>query len=112
VISYDRAPLAPALATSPLVTHHRKDAFSALPGAAELDCKLDWIFSDIICYPGKLLEWVKAWLATGIELNFVCTLKFQGDEHYGVIQQFAAIPGSRLVHLFNNKHELTWILDR
>ena len=25
-------------------------------------------------------------------------------------RQFAAIPGSRLLHLSHNKHELTWIL--
>jgi 23S rRNA (cytidine2498-2'-O)-methyltransferase len=27
-------------------------------------------------------------------------------------ERFAAIPGSRVVHLWHNKHELTWILVR
>ena len=40
----------------------------------------------------------------------MCTLKFQGDSHYGAIRRFEAVPGSRLVHLYENKHELTWML--
>jgi 23S rRNA (cytidine2498-2'-O)-methyltransferase len=36
-------------------------------------------------------------------------LKFQGDDHYGVIRDFAAIPGGHVLHLSHNKHELTWM---
>ena len=37
------------------------------------------------------------------------TLKFQGETDFETAARFAAIPGSRLVHLHHNKHELTWI---
>ena len=111
IISYDRAPLDPPLMAHPAVTHHQKDAFQALPEKlpAESVERLSWIFSDIICYPDKLLSWVKSWLSVRPNLNFVCTLKFQGDTHYEIIPQFMEIPGSQIVHLHHNKHELTWI---
>ena len=48
------------------------------------------------------------WLAAGLARNFICTLKFQGKTDMQTAQRFAAIPGSRLTHLFHNKHELTW----
>ena len=70
---------------------------------------MTWLFSDVICYPEKLYRYVLAWLESGACGNFVCTLKFQGDAHYRVIDDFAAIPGSRVVHLFHNRHELTWM---
>ena len=41
--------------------------------------------------------------------NFVCTIKFQGETDHGAAAAFAAIPGSRLLHLHHNKHELTWM---
>ena len=43
-------------------------------------------------------------------MSVLITVKFQGDSHYGVIGRFLAIPGSSLVHLACNKHELTWTL--
>ena len=69
----------------------------------------DWIFSDVICYPERLLEWVTRWIASEKCSNFIVTLKFQGTEHYGVIPKFAALHGSHILHLSSNKHELTWI---
>jgi 23S rRNA (cytidine2498-2'-O)-methyltransferase len=109
VIAYDRAELAPALMRHPLVTFRQGDAFQAPAKVHEEFGAIDWLVSDIICYPDKLLKHVKAWLASGFCRNFICTVKFQGDEHYGVIPEFQNIPGSRLVHLAANKHELTWI---
>jgi 23S rRNA (cytidine2498-2'-O)-methyltransferase len=52
---------------------------------------------------------VARWLELGSVRNFVCTLKFQGETDHETARQFAAIPGSRLVHLSCNKHELTWM---
>ena len=37
-------------------------------------------------------------------------VKFQGPTDHETAAKFWAFPGSRLVHLFNNKHELTWVL--
>ena len=41
--------------------------------------------------------------------NFLCTIKFQGETDFATQARFAAIPGSRLIHLHVNKHELTWV---
>jgi 23S rRNA (cytidine2498-2'-O)-methyltransferase len=43
---------------------------------------------------------------------FLCTLKFQGETDHATARAFAAIPGSQLLHLSCNKHELTWALVR
>lgn len=103
IIAVDRAPLAPSLAALPEIQFLKKDAFSLQPNDLP---KLDWIFSDVICYPEKLLSWIEKWLET--DVNFVCTLKFQGEGGSEIIREFEKIEGSRIVHLFHNKHELTW----
>jgi 23S rRNA (cytidine2498-2'-O)-methyltransferase len=70
---------------------------------------VDWLFSDVICYPDRLLEMVRRWMEFGECRNFVCTVKLQGDDYMTAVRDFAAIPGSRLMHLSANKHELTWV---
>ncbi len=104
VFAADRAPLDPAIASLPNVSFLKKDAFKFKP---EDFPKLDWIFSDVVCYPERLLEWIHQWPIH--ETNFVCTLKFQGNEGYGIVREFEKIQDSQILHLFHNKHELTWI---
>lgn len=111
VIGVDRAELAPRLMVNPLVKHQQGDAFAVDPNIYKAE-PLDWFFSDLICYPEKLYQTVMKWLEADACKNFVCTLKFQGDEHYRIIDSFAKIPGSQLLHLSHNKHELTWWLIR
>lgn len=106
VYAVDRAELAPSLMADPLVTFQAHDAFTLKP---EDIGKCDWVFSDVICYPERLLEWVKVWLDSGLTKNMICTIKMQGEIDYNIVQQFADIPDSRVVHLNYNKHELTWI---
>lgn len=106
VYAVDRAPLADCLMNNPLVTFQAHDAFTLKP--EELG-PVDWVFSDVICYPERLLEWIKKWLEYKPELNMICTIKMQGEINWPLIQEFADIPGSRIVHLNYNKHELTWI---
>ena len=84
----------------------KESAFALAPDAIG---PLDWFFSDIVCYPTRLLELVRRWLAAGTVRRFVCTLKFQGATDHATAREFAAIPGSRLIHLHHNKHELTWV---
>jgi 23S rRNA (cytidine2498-2'-O)-methyltransferase len=88
------------------VTHLQRSAFSIEPG--ELG-PVDWLFSDVICYPKRLLAMIERWLAAGACRHAVCTLKFQGATDHETARRFAAIPGSRLLHLAHNKHELTWM---
>jgi 23S rRNA (cytidine2498-2'-O)-methyltransferase len=106
VLCIDKAPLAPEIAAMPGVHFKTGNAFAMTP---EVIGAMDWIFSDVACYPEKLLEWVKIWIDSGLCKNFVCTLKFQGDHSYEIVRDFTDIPGSRVLHLGYNKHELTWI---
>lgn len=107
VISIDRAPLDAAVAAMPGVEHRRESAFAAQPDSIGA---VDWLFSDLICYPERLLTFVRRWLDSGLCRRFVCTLKFQGRTDHDTAEAFAAIEGSQLVHLCHNKHELTWFL--
>jgi 23S rRNA (cytidine2498-2'-O)-methyltransferase len=106
VISVDRAPLAPEVAQLSGIEHRRDSAFALDPAAIG---PVDWLFSDIVCYPARLLALVERWLAAGTCRRFVCTIKFQGMTDHATASRFAAIPGSTLRHLYHNKHELTWI---
>ena len=106
VISVDKAPLDPRIAALPGVAIRRESAFALEPKKIG---GIDWLFSDVVCYPRRLLALVERWLAAGNCHRFVCTLKFQGPTDHETARSFAAIPGSRLLHLHHNKHELTWI---
>lgn len=109
VVSVDKAPLEPKIAALPRIEFLEESAFGLLP---EKVGALDWFFSDIICYPSKLLELVKKWHASGMVKNFVCTIKFQGATDYAIMEKFLTdFPGSRIVHLYCNKHEVTWIFQ-
>lgn len=110
VLSIDRAELDPRVAAMPGVEHRIGDALALKP--EELG-PVDWVCSDVICYPPRLLEWVERWLDSGLGRNFVCTIKMQGAAFdKATVDRFAAIPGSRVLHLWHNKHELTWLLIR
>lgn len=106
VHAVDRAELVPELMNNPLVKFQAHDAFTLKP---EEIGPVDWIFSDVICYPERLLQWINMWLSYKPDLNMICTIKMQGEIDWPLIQQFADIPGSKIVHLHYNKHELTWI---
>lgn len=107
VISVDKAPLDPAIAALPGVEYREESAFGLDP--ADIG-PVDWLFSDIICYPERLLNLIERWRASGLARNYLVTIKFQGAIDLEVIEKFAAIPGSRLLHQYHNKHELTWFL--
>jgi 23S rRNA (cytidine2498-2'-O)-methyltransferase len=100
VISVDKAPLTPVLSASPRVHHRSESAFGLKPEP------VDWLFSDIICYPGRLLELVHRW--ESFARRMVCTIKFQGPTDHAIVREFLKVPGSRVRHLYHNKHELTW----
>jgi 23S rRNA (cytidine2498-2'-O)-methyltransferase len=107
VVAIDRADLEPRIAALPGVRVLRHDAFTIKP--ADIG-RVDWLCSDVICYPPALLSWVERWLESGLAGNFVCTIKMQGASFdKATTDRFAAIPGSRVLHLYHNRHELTWI---
>lgn len=106
VFSIDKAPLAPRVSAMPGVEHCHGSGFALDPRHAGA---VDWLFSDMICYPERLYELILRWMEAGDCRNYVCTLKFQGETDHVTAARFAALPGSRLCHLSCNKHELTWI---
>lgn len=106
VFAVDRAPLADSLMKDPDVSFMTHDAFTLKP--QELGF-FDWVFSDVICYPERLYEWVLMWLESGLCRNMICTIKMQGETDWNLVQKFASIPNSKVLHLCYNKHELTWL---
>jgi len=106
IIAIDRSPLASHLMKSKQIDFIAHDAFTLSPQSFG---KVDWVFSDVICYPPRLLSWVHKWLERGLCDNFLCTLKMQGEPDMESIKAFAKIPHSRIIHLSYNKHEITFI---
>lgn len=109
VIAVDRAPLAEQVARMPGVCFMRHNAFSLLP---EDIGSIDWLFCDVICYPDRLYEWLEKWLAAELCENFVCTIKTQGantrQNLNDTLRRFTSL-GGQVIHLYHNKHELTWL---
>lgn len=109
IVAVDRAELAPEVAAMPGVRSVRGSAFGIAP--EELG-PVDWLFSDIIAYPPRLLALARRWIAAGMARRIVLTIKFQGETDHETAEAFAAIPGGSVRHLWHNKHELTFFWDR
>ena len=105
VIAIDKAPLDPAVDRLKNVTWRGESAF----GVNAADHSVDWLCSDVIAYPNRLIPLIKNWIDAGTARNIVCTIKLQGETDHTAVREAAAIPGSRLVHLHHNKHELTFL---
>lgn len=103
VQAVDKAPLDPRIAAMPGVTMRAESAFALDPAKEK---PVAWLFSDVICYPARLLALVRRWIAAGTARNLVCTIKFQGTTDHDIAAAFAAIPGAVLFHGAHNKHEL------
>ena len=103
VTAVDKAPLDPAVVAMPGVSERLDSAF-AVPAEP-----VDWLFSDVIAYPDRLLAMARRWINAGAARYIVCTIKFQGPTDHDAAEAFAAIPGAQVVHLFHNKHELTFL---
>ncbi|MDR1506157.1 MAG: hypothetical protein LBI67_03550 [Treponema sp.] len=109
VTAVDRSPLEQRITDMDGVDFIRHDAFTLEPRHIG---RIDWLFCDAACYPSRLFEWVEKWLASGLCENYVCTIKMQGSPEtadFDTPRRFAALDGSRVVHLYHNKHELTYI---
>jgi 23S rRNA (cytidine2498-2'-O)-methyltransferase len=67
----------------------------------------------VACYPDRLLELVERWIRSGRAQRIVATVKLQGSWNPHQTAGFLNLPGAKLVHLFHNKHELTffWSAD-
>lgn len=107
VHSVDRAELDSRVSQRANVKFQTGNAFSLRP--ADFG-PLDWFCCDVICYPEKLWAWLEPWILSGTATHFVVTVKMQGKQiDWETLDKFAAVPGSRLLHLHHNKHEVTWL---
>ncbi len=109
VVAVDRAPLDAAVRAMAGVVERRESAYGIDP-LSEGD--VDWVFCDVIAYPARVLGIVRRWIDSGRVRRIVCTVKFQGTTDHDSAGAFAGIAGGRLVHLFHNKHELTFLWRR
>lgn len=105
VIAYDRAELDTSLQKDRGIEFIEGDCFKVKPDSHPA---ASWVFSDVVAYPGKVLPFVKNFAQACPKTNLVFTLKFQGANHYQVIENFLSVPNSKIMRLFHNKHELTW----
>jgi len=100
VTAVDKAVLDPRVVAMPGVAQRRESAFALEPEPVE------WLFSDVICYPARLLALLRRWLP--VAGSVVCSVKFQGATDHAILAEFAAIPGAVLFHGAHNKHEVTF----
>lgn len=107
VYSVDKAPIEKRIMDLGKIDFRQESAFGLDPAQFG---EIDWFCSDIICYPERLLNLVKRFMAHGKVKNFVCTIKYQGKTDWENTLKFLEIPGSKIVHLHHNKHEVTWFL--
>lgn len=105
VIAIDRSKLDERLlSTHRNIQFHAGDAFKV--NLADYP-EASWVFSDLVCYPDKLYDFIARLLKDFPDKKYVFTIKFQGDNHTNCAPLFTKLPGT-IVHLSQNKHELTW----
>ena len=109
VYSVDRSALDDKIGAISNIRFSTGDAFAVDPANFPA---CNWLFSDIICTPAKLLTLVENWRKNSSVKNYVCTIKFKGDCDFDILKSFLEIPGSKIIHLYQNKNEVTWILQR
>ncbi|MGL4985933.1 MAG: SAM-dependent methyltransferase [Treponemataceae bacterium] len=110
IFAVDRSALRDDLMKNPLVQFKKHDAFTLTHEdfrCASIE-RFDWIFSDVICYPERLLKWILWCIENDLCKNMICTIKMQGKTDWALIDSFLQIPNTKIVHLNYNKHELTF----
>ncbi len=106
VTSVDRSPLREDLMVSSQLDFFECDAFNT-----PFKESFDWVVSDIICEPKRILELIKTWVETKKCRHFVFTLKFKGDAEYSILSTFKEkireLPYSCILRQLNaNKNEV------
>ena len=107
VVAVDKAPLADCVGRIRAVRWQQASAF-------DLDHRhegpVDWLCSDIVCYPQRLLGLVQRWIAAGAVRQRHLHDQVPGCHRPGSgARVFQAIPAGRVIHLHHNRHELTFI---
>ena len=106
VLAIDKSLLDPKIAAMENVVFKADSAFALEPQSFE---HVDWLCSDVICYPERALALIQKWRANAKVTHMVVTIKLQGETNWPVIEALQAIPGGCVTHLWQNKHELTFL---
>ena len=107
VIAVDRSPLHKNLMSDKKIEFIKGDAFKYKTSEA-----VDWVVSDIICAPERILELLESWVVTNHCKNFIFTIKFQGQKDYGILKKFkkmSSVLNYKIIlkQLNANKNEVT-----
>jgi len=113
VVAVDNGPLKGGAFGNPLIDHRLDDAFGFSPGK---DAVYDWLFSDLLEDPHKVLQSIVApWLQGGWCRRFIVNLKFGRVDPIALLGELRD-PGSplsvratgvRVTHLFHDREEFT-----
>ena len=106
VTAVDKAFLHPKVSALERVNFLQQSAFALDP--VTLEQTYDWVFSDIACYPERAYALIMKWIASGKAKQMIFTIKLQGNTDLLMIKQFQAIPNSRIINMYYNKHEATF----
>jgi 23S rRNA (cytidine2498-2'-O)-methyltransferase len=113
VVAVDNGPLKGGALDNALIDHRRDDAFGFSPGK---DAVYDWLFSDMLEDPHKVLHSiVRPWLAGAWCRRFVVNLKFGRVDPIALLADLRApdspfakhAAGVRIVHLYHDREEFT-----
>ena len=105
VIAVDRSSLREDLMGDARLEFVRGDAFRFSPPRP-----VDWLLCDVIAEPRRSMELVTTWAREGRCRHFVVTIKFKGDQEYGLLEELKAALSPLcaeflLTHLCANKNE-------
>jgi 23S rRNA (cytidine2498-2'-O)-methyltransferase len=113
VVAVDNGPMKGGALGHPLIDHRRDDAFGFSPGK---DATYDWLFSDMLEDPHKVLRLIVApWLLGGWCRRFIINLKFGRVDPTRLLQELRAkdspflahATGVRISHLYHDREEFT-----
>jgi 23S rRNA (cytidine2498-2'-O)-methyltransferase len=107
VTAVDRSPLRADLMAHPRLDFVKGDAFAYAP-----PYPVDWLLSDVIAYPVRVIDLIDRWISARLCRRFVTTVKFKGEADYPEIERLKAIlerSGAEFEvrRLCNNKNEVT-----
>ncbi|MDZ4817608.1 MAG: SAM-dependent methyltransferase [Planctomycetota bacterium] len=109
VTAIDRSELRADLMNNPQVEFLQADAFRYQPPAT-----VDWLLSDIIAFPQRIMELLQNWLQHGWCRQYCVTIKFRGADDYQILQPLKVLLDTYsedflLRRLGSNKNEVTAI---
>jgi 23S rRNA (cytidine2498-2'-O)-methyltransferase len=113
VVAVDNGPLKGGALDNPLIDHRHADAFGFSPGR---EATYDWLFSDLLEDPHKVLESiVRPWLSGGWCRRFVVNLKFGRVDPIALLgdlrsanSPFMAFGSNvQITHLYHDREEFT-----